>query len=188
MKQIARLISIVLGFGLLAAVLSTINSSPVQADKISPVQVVNTPLPVQDAEHPARQRFAVRVCVPFGDDATQKCQALGESASFQAPAGKVLVLEQVSGSCGMSTGITLLDVLLSAQTNGSNLDHTFPMKYPVPPGGSNPIGVVFENTRIYADAGSMVSLQNGSAIGPGSPGEFPQFVCRLTLSGHLVNP
>jgi hypothetical protein len=118
------------------------------------------------------------LCTPEGSAAAEKCGIFGLPPSYQVPAGRRLIIEQVSGDCAddgqpgepLRAGIV-------AQTQGAVLKHAI---IGVPnaesPGGRIPLTL----TRIYADGNSTVTIDVV---------EVPAFsarLCKLTFSGLLT--
>jgi hypothetical protein len=121
---------------------------------------------------------AFDLCTGDQPPAVQKCQALGPPPAYQVPAGRVLIVEQVSGDCGSDAqpGLPLRPQIV-AQTSGTIVRHTIiGVTHPDEPGGRIPLTL----TRIYADANSSVTI--GLTDVPGGPsGAF----CRVSFSGRL---
>lgn len=120
---------------------------------------------------------AFELCKPEGA-ALAKCQAAGVPRVYEVPGGHTLVIEQVSGECG---GDGVLGVPFRAgvvaQTNGVALAHRIvAVTAPDKPGGHIPL----TTTRIYGDAGSLVTLDVTDV--PAFSGRF----CQATFSGQLL--
>jgi len=151
-----------------------------------PVQVGNdaaNPAVVRDVDNPARQPFQKLICVAFGNEANN-CGALVNGFTVQA--GRRLVIEQVSGSCELESGTVLVSVALGTQVGSLDVVAHF---LPLPPPPTPTPTVVYSSsfnhvTRIYADPGSGVGINSGQFLG--STGT--DAVCRLALSGYLLNP
>lgn len=140
------------------------------------VQVGNTatnPIQVRDVDNPARQPFqkAFTVTLPAGT-------AFG-TESFQVPAGKRLVIEYVSTIEDSST-INLLELRIFTQLAASGVVHSF-VATRVERGIYDPIFFISQQTRLYADPGTYVTV---GFITPESNAENEIF---LTLSGYFVN-
>ena len=141
MKRFSKLFLITLGFGILGAILSIVPNHPVAAAIVTPVNVVNTPLPVavsslppvavtntstaplfvRDVDNSANEPFAAALCSGLGE--VYQC-FFGSNlpSSFTVPtttsdgkAVKELVIEYLDGACYVSTGGLLTDVTLNTQ-------------------------------------------------------------------------
>jgi hypothetical protein len=133
-------------------------------------------IPVQ----PALDPVAFTLCTPEGPGATQTCDALGFPASYQVPAGKRLIIEQVAGSCGgdaeqdESTEAAIVartaGVIVSHPISGSRLPTDLAIRIPL------------TLTRIYADPHSSVTI--GLTRVSASNNRY----CWLRFSGQLVKP
>jgi hypothetical protein len=139
-------------------------------------QLANIAIPVQQTLDP----IAFELCTPEGDGAGEKCEALGFPPSYKVPAGRRLVIEQVSGLCGSDANQgEPLEASIIAQTKGVVAEHTI---IGIPRlgvfGGKIPLTL----TRIYADANSSVT------IGVTGIPAFSDRFCRLAFSGQLVKP
>jgi len=124
---------------------------------------------------------AFNLCTAEGSNAQDKCAAFGYPPSYQVPAGRRLIVEQVSGDCGgdaTEPGLPLR-VGIVAQTHGVVVEHgIIGVPWPALPGGRIPLTL----TRVYADGGSIVTL--GITEVPG----FSDRLCRIAFSGQLVKP
>ena len=124
---------------------------------------------------------AFEICTPEGAAAVEKCQVLGLPPAYQVPGGRVLIIEQVSGSCGSDAapGLDFRPELL-AQTNGAVVGHwIIGVTNPEDPGGLIPLTL----TRIYADPASAFTI-GLTGVPSGLAGRF----CRLSVSGRLAKP
>jgi hypothetical protein len=124
---------------------------------------------------------AFEICGAEGAGAVAKCEALGLPAAYQVPAGRVLIVEQVSGSCGSDADPGLdFRAALSAQTNGVVVSHwIIGVTNPADPGGLIPLTL----TKIYADPASAFTI--GVADVPTGPGGR---FCQASVSGRLAKP
>ena len=133
------------------------------------------------AAQPNDEPVAFELCTPEGPLALQKCEAFGLPPSYRVPAGKRLIIEQVSGSCSGDPEATGQPFRASviAETQGTLAEHSIiGVAEPDLPGGKIPLTL----TRIYADPDSEVTI--GLTEVPASDGRF----CRLTFSGQLTKP
>ncbi|MGH9897031.1 MAG: hypothetical protein ACREA0_34540, partial [bacterium] len=133
------------------------------------------------AEQSKGEPVAFELCTPEGPSALQKCEALGLPPSYRVPAGKLLIIEQVSGSCAGDSEATgqPLRANVVAQTQGTLAEHSIiGVAEPDLPGGKIPLTL----TRIYADPASEVT------IGLTEVPAFSDRSCRLTFSGQLTKP
>lgn len=158
------------------------NPVPTVAQGITPVEITNTasvtvanttPLAVRDADNPARQ--------PFQSESSESFPAGGDTINvfFSVPAGKRLVVEQVTASIGVLPGQhALMNVMTTA--NGNQVVH-----FMKPTEQGEWVGfqvfVVSQPVRFYADAGTQVRLQvnKNSTVGIGS--------ATVSLSGYLID-
>ena len=131
-----------------------------------------------EAADTADSTIGFALCTPEGPAAAEKCGIFGLPPSYQVPAGRRLVIEQVSGDCADDgqPGEPLRGGIV-AQTQGVVLRHAI---IGVPntesAGGRIPLTL----TRIYADGNSNVTIDVG---------EVPAFsarLCKLTFSGLLT--
>ena len=141
------------------------------------VAVRHTP-PVQAAAV-ADLPVAFELCTPEGDAAVEKCQAFGLPPTYQVPTGRRLIIEQVSGDCASDAAEPGRHgrVSIEARTNGTDASHLITLESrPDLPAGEIPLTL----TRIYADAGSTVTM--GLTQVPA----FANRSCRAVFSGQLV--
>jgi hypothetical protein len=149
------------------------------------VQVTNTsanPVPTVAADSPANFPFAAPICfqIPL---------TCGGAQSFIVPTTtstglpvKRLVIENVSGTCFLSPGVSAFVLMLSAPIAGSNspLPFAFPL-VPASPSNSPGAFVVGGSTvRIYTDPGDTVSVGWDGAVPSGDVA-----LCSLVVEGHL---
>lgn len=133
------------------------------------------------AEQSKDEPVAFELCAAEGPSALQKCEAFGLPPSYRVPAGKRLIIEQVSGSCSGDPEAKGQPFRASviAETQGTLAEHSIiGVAEPGVPGGKIPLTL----TRIYADSDSEVTI--GLTEVPASDGRF----CRLTFSGELTKP
>ncbi len=215
MKQYSKLMLITLSFGIVTLALSLVPSKPVGAAGSAPVMVTNTPLPIQgpvnaaqsgpwnvgitggavsvansesspvltrDMDNGARQPLQKVLCVGTGSS-TGLCGPVGNV--FTVPDGKRLVIEQVSGSCEQEQGTVVADVSIDTKVGSDDVNHTFPLQLPAT--FAAPTGEYASSfhyvTRIYADSGTTVGFSGEQFLGPTGR----DALCRMTVSGHLVN-
>jgi hypothetical protein len=161
------------------------------------VNVVNTPLPITNAEvhdlnnnpapgplitedtgNPAYEPFAATLCVSFGGTSCGFPSSLTvptKTADFQ-PVTR-LVIEYVSGDCQASGG---LDVELFSNSSGNSGGFSAVNRFslnPTPTGGWYEFS---QHTRIYADPGTNLG-PNFSYTGP-----TPNYLCNMVVNGHFV--
>jgi hypothetical protein len=147
----------------------------------SAVALAFAPMWRAEAAETVDSPVAFEICTPEGAAAVEKCQALGLPAAYQVPVGRVLIVEQVSGSCGSDAtpGLDLRPALL-AQTNGAVVSHwMIGVTDPDEPGGLIPLTL----TRIYADPASAFTF-GLTGVPSGLAGRF----CRASVSGRLAKP
>jgi hypothetical protein len=122
---------------------------------------------------------AFEICTPEGAAAVEKCQAFGLPPTYQVPLGRRLIVEQVSGDCASDATENGRQgrVSIEARTNGTDASHLITLEArPDLPAGEIPLTL----TRIYADAGSTVTM--GLTQVPA----FGNRSCRAVFSGQLV--
>ncbi len=127
----------------------------------------------------AYEPVAFRLCTGDGPGGIAKCSVLGDPPTHQVPAGRRLIIEQVSGECGSDEVVPVAQPVadIIAQTAGAVVPHSLALLlFPNRPGGI----VSLTNTRIYADPGSQVTIGLGAISGDS--------FCRLAFSGQLVKP
>ena len=108
-------------------------------------------------------------------------QVLG-STSFTVPAGKLLVIEQVSGLAFMG-GNNQFPVVSFKTTANNNLAEHF-LASPFPNGFAQYPVFTFGNASIYADPGSTVELIFKRQ---GDNQTFGTAELKVTFSGHYIN-
>lgn len=132
---------------------------------------VAVPIITQAADNPALQPFQAR----------QFQSSAFPTFTINVPTGKTLVIEEVNLLCNTSEALTqsqepVMDIFTTAGGNFGT--------YTYAPIAAPPFNMIFDQlTHIYADPGSVVTIQMGGISYPtSSPG------CQLTVSGHLVSP
>jgi hypothetical protein len=150
------------------------------ASAISAAQPVTTELTAaKKAGEPPTKPLAFVICAFEGDNAGQKCAALGGSPAYIVPSNRTYIIEQVTGFCtGAESTSIVVTVDLIVMTAGMTVDHLLI--------GSKPEGPGFQfqfsdDTRLYADPGSTITL--GIA---GIPADDGGRLCRFAFSGRLV--
>ena len=142
-----------------------INNSPT-------VQVGNAPdapVPSRDVDNPARQPFQRSMSFP---------------SSFTVPGGKRLVIEVFSARVSFPEPCRLSDLYLITVTEGQSafFYHSPTTIEPV----LRPRAVVVnQQTRIYADPGTSVTVNAERACYPG--GTFDDYTGTVTVAGYLVD-
>ena len=131
----------------------------------------STPLYVNDIDAAARQPFQVTLCRAGG---LFRCSGSGPTVptSFTLPTGRQAVVEYVSGFCATGATSPLL-VQIATTVGGTSVNHVVPS---LSVGDLQQFG---NQTRIYADQGSNVSLSLLSEGGPDN-----SFICRAAVSGY----
>src|SRR5262249_34116686 len=112
---------------------------------------IASPLTVRDLDNPARQPFVATML-----------SVNANTSFFTVPAGKLLVIEYVSGQGTLPAGEKLLSVRLQVTTQGSTVLHRFLPAFT----GTEVNGDVFlvgQQTRLYADPASTVILSGPPA-------------------------
>lgn len=159
-----------------------INGTPtVNVANLGNIQLSNTaanPLNVRDIDNPALQPFSLIVGCQFQNG---EC----DTNVFTVPNGKVLVIEDFSGSCSYS-GTSLSEAILISDQRASNIPAVAKAQAvaditntPVPSGQIQ--GIFGRALRLYAQPGESVSASMESFHGVTSG------LCRANLNGYLVN-
>lgn len=166
MKHFARLLLLTLGLGVIAVVVS---SFPRQTATAAPKNTL-----IQDVNNPANEPFAKTLCF-----ATMSGGCNGAPGQFTVPTVvgspsapvERLVIEYYSAQCSQQASALNLEVTSAGSDNF----------YYIGPWLLDSTAVYYSNqqTRIYADPGTVVYL-NAGAIGPGNS------TCNVTVSGYLV--
>jgi hypothetical protein len=143
MQFAKRLMMILASFVLLVAIVSLAAPKAVHATVATLVQVTNTsanPVPTVATDNPALQPFAHTYGVYGQLDHT-----------FEVPAGKTLVIEQVEVSCFQ---IVLPYAVLGVTTGGVQ---NYTTLFPAPAPGDNTNWGLTQMVRFYADGGAARS-------------------------------
>lgn len=195
MKRFTKIMLIALGFGLPAVAVGFLTSTPAPAAPNSArVTVVNTPSqPVPTVAH-VTQPFHIPLCIDFGTQ-SGSChnpqRYPNANSSFTVPMTtsdghtvERMVIEYVSCSCESSgQGQSVFELLLGTVLNENS---PFPAAYdafPVATSTTSNIQIVSQQTRLYADPGSPLSLSFGGE--PGLPA-VDGTSCSMTLTGYLT--
>ena len=149
---------------LAALVLSSLSCAALAAPPVVtpvPVDVIN---PVLSVETSARQPVQAYVSL---------------TTPYTVPAGKLLVIEYVSGSPSIRDG-TLVESILTTTVGGVTLDHQFTLTQTYDSNGAK--GYSFSQpTRLYADSGTAVRATYGY-LGTGSV-----LGILYAISGYLID-
>jgi hypothetical protein len=152
----------------LTAVLAVGSGLPVlHADQVKDVKVVNTPNVNIDA---VREPFQMELRFDTPDGFSEF------TAEFEVPAGKRLVLEQVSGVSTPPFGQTIRYFSLRTTVAGEFAFHTIPVTFN---GFVDWVGC--QQVRLYADPGTLVKLS-----APRAGGSAGAFQTVATISGYFV--
>jgi len=148
-----------------------VNNTPnVHVTNSPTVQVGNSsasPVPTVATDNPALQAFQY----------SNSSSTIG--SQFTVPAGKTLVIEQVSFTCLEPVGSTPTDFRMGVTVGGVSADYLFaPTIFSVP--GTLEL-IYSQPAHIYASGGSNVTFGTGSGVGNNSH-------CVVNVSGHLVSP
>jgi len=101
--------------------------------------------------------------------------------SFPVPAGKTLVIEQVSIGCfEPAASVIQTDFRLLVNVNGVQAVYYWAPTAILGGSGVTTLLTVNQATHIYASGGTSFLLGNGFGIPPGS-------TCNASVAGHLVN-
>ena len=209
MKQLTKVMLPTLGVVILAAAFLSVPAQPVDAQRVAPVTVTNTPLPttvtntpsvtirgrptvtvgntsatrlfVQDVDGPARQPFA-RDCVID----TFSPSGLGSCSFGAVPAGKRWVVETLSGQVIVDAGKKPFSINLQLCSAGYATDNYFPAVFQ---GNSafytGDYFTVNQQVRLYADntGGCTGAPSFGIGISDTTTSSSAEFI----LSGYLVD-
>jgi hypothetical protein len=135
------------------------------------VNVVNTPLPVQDIDSPGRQPVT----------AEGSCSDSGCSDTvYTVPAGKRLIVEYASITANIPPG-KVARWRLFANNGGQQVELNFPLTQPPVIFGVLSQSTAGQQVRLYADAGSEVRM-NGTTSDNGTPSNYI-----FSISGYLVD-
>lgn len=150
------------------------------------VQVTNTsanPVPVSAADSPANFPFATFLCIESPGEGCQPFSTflVPTTTSTGLPV-KRLVIENVSGTCEITPGVTGFVLSLSAPSVGATtaLPFPFPLLAASPNNSAGQFVVGGSAVRIYTDPGDTVSISAQSDV-PAGNFEF----CSLIVEGHL---
>jgi hypothetical protein len=181
------------------------STSTVQGEKPAPVEVTNIPLPVtgtvgatqsgawsigidsanntvlignpatnpllvRDVDNPALQPFSADTDYFLPPDVAPNTVQVNPNVA----AGKRLVIEYVSAKSALSLTDTLTDITIETSSGF----HYFPMP---PPNAANGVAVFSQQTRMYHDSGTPITVVVNRATGNGN-GDF-----HVSISGYVVN-
>lgn len=136
--------------------------------------------PTRDVDNAARQPVTYRVNVPANTDNSFSFILLPQNV----PAGKRLVVEQVTGNILLPPGQRIVDMTLTCTTNGTQAVHHIRFDTPIPGGLTSPsydFSMTTMAVRLYADPSTGVNLAiQRNAISLTWFGD-------ITVSGYLVN-
>jgi hypothetical protein len=164
--------------------LQTIVQNPVQVTASQPLATAVLgpfPLPVRELDNPGRQAFQAQVSATIAANSFS-----GFDSSFIVPAGKRFVIEHVSALGVITPPDQLLLVAIDVTVNSSPIPTISHLLAPQNRGQVNPqqtshYWVASEQTRLYADPGTTISVsgqRNDDAV---------EGTVSVRLSGHLVD-
>ena len=184
MQYFARVLLLTLGLGVFVLALSFYPSQPAVAERIDPVRVVNTPLPVSGTLHVAEARTPWSTsCVLT----TPGLYLMGECQPAPLPAGHQIVIQSVTFEAPQmdltlaATAPPVWQPLLAHQTGGQYVEWTeqVPAIIQIPPSGYS-LRRSFP-TALYPDPSSFItcglSVWNVTAVAP--PGGQNNITCYL---------
>jgi hypothetical protein len=152
------------GIGVVAVVgvlLTFTGAGPTAAAALQQVLVTNTatnPVQTRDVDKTAQQPFQKNFHMTF--DPGQ----LGTSATFTVPAGKRLVLENVSGDFMVQNGMVVI-FSVTTTANGAAADHRLVLTPQGAAGGYPASYAGGQELHLYADPGTTVTLYSGRQQG-----------------------
>ena len=140
-----------------------------------------SPLFTRDTDNPARRPFQTSLCSAIGLGQTPgTCSST--PSSFTVASDQRLVIEFASARCFTGpvgpNALNLLTVGLGTRVGGTSVEHALPLVL-----GLGEFEAA-QQTRIYADAGTLVSI--GMSAGAGATNTSA--TCFLALSGSTITP
>jgi hypothetical protein len=167
-----------LGCGGLSCIAQAADSTPVRVVNTPKVNVANTttnPVPVQDAENPARNAVESSVALPI----TSSPQT---QASITIPADKIFVLEFVSfNGFELAPNVTVERLAITVTGNlvqGGQGSATYELAIPSPSRYGSQV------MRLYAQPGTVLEIT--SVVSSTSSGAQPSSLT-VSLSGYFVD-
>jgi hypothetical protein len=148
----------------------------------SSISVSNLPSEqvTRDKDNPALTPFQMQLCAAVAGPVINPCAT--QPDHFQVPAGQRAVIEYVSNVCqagGSPNAVTITQVFLTNQVGSQGAVYGFPLGQ----ANSNSFLISNQQTRIYADPGTFVTIGLGGVNFTGI-----QEFCQVSLSGYLVTP
>jgi hypothetical protein len=195
MNRFGKISTLALVFCVLALVLGIVANRRVGAagpPSGLDVHVVNNPLPVAIASN-----VGISGAVPVTNPGTLtpvplvvsevdgpghtplQAEFTGDTTTYTVPAGKLLVIEFISGTCLQPAGTHVIEAVIGTTVAPETVSrfHSF---LPIA-NAADPASVFFSNqTHLYASGGTKVT-SNPAYVGTGSAS------CFGTLSGYLTN-
>ena len=149
------------------------------------VQVTNTsanPVPVSAADSPANFPFAASFCIELPGLDCDITRFIVPTTTSTGLAVKRLVIENVSGTCQLTPGVSDFIMFLTTPVAGSDnpLSVAFPLLAASPSNSSGRFVVGGSNVRIYSDPGDTVIFAASSTL---PTGNFES--CSISVAGHL---
>jgi hypothetical protein len=146
-----------------------------------PVKLFNNQLnPIFTEDVSAAKRpFQVGLCTFVSGDPINPTTCGPTPDGFNVPPDKQLVIEYVSGQCFVVSGevdAVVLNTIVGPPGGFVQVNHIVPV---LSVGAAGLGHVIAQQTRIYADPGSPVSLSSSSISS--------SFECNVVLSGNLAN-
>jgi hypothetical protein len=130
---------------------------------------------VRDADEPARQVFQTTVHPTLVNNASSGSDA------FTVPRGKRLAIQFVSAEVALPTGQSPEELVVDTTVNGVFAGHVFAPTFTATLGGSSDRFVLSQETSIYADPGTTVTVELFRNSSSGND------AAAVSLSGHLVS-
>jgi hypothetical protein len=150
------------------------------------VQVTNTaanPVSISAADSPANFPFAAPLCFSLESADCEVPRFTVPATTSTGLAVKRLVIENVSGTCALSPGISDFVLFLSTPVAGSSNPLSFALPL-VPASPNNSAGqfvVGGSSVRIYTDPGNTVVIAPNAALAPNGN----LILCNFVVAGHL---
>jgi len=153
-------------------ILPTLTIAEISSKTVQVVNDVTSPIPVYDVVDKQPFQYSI-MNVDF--DPTQ----LGQSVSFTVPAGKLLVIEYVSGNAFVDIGEAVV-FSVSTTVNGVFANHQLVLT-PVGPSGGFAKGYTASQSLIlYADPETDVTIYVGNTLGG-------RATMHTSISGYLID-
>jgi hypothetical protein len=184
MKQIGKMLAVILGGGLLVVVGAMVGPRAAQAIVATLVQVTNTsanPVPTQAVDNRARQPVGLDVQDSIADGQPGAFATFGDAnGPYTVPAGKRLVVESISAQFNLPTGQKPTDLLFLTTINGRQSGFTALPVFSSSANGTDFFQVA-TNFTAYVDPGTQLQVLCDRSSTTGAA------ACFVLVMGHLEN-